>query len=104
MISNEQIAHDLTMIYMQNRYGIKVDMRLMDGDGHIRTQHFPDATEPDYKEVGTGETGFFGMEKTKKVRSGHRVDPLFKEMVQNYYEAYMNFYELLCGQNSKEKG
>ena len=49
MIAKEQIAHDLTMIYLSNRYGanIKGDFSVSDGygSGEIESEHFPDTQE-----------------------------------------------------------
>lgn len=100
MISKEKIAHDLTMIYMKNRYGITIsgDFYINDnnGSGTVVTEHFPTASEPEYTKIGTGEKGLFGIEKKRKVQSGNKIDSLFAEMVQNYNDAYDHFYSLLC--------
>lgn len=99
MIFKEQIAHDLTIIYMKNRYGIDIsdDLSITDGTGAgtIGTEHFPSTSEPKYIKVGTGEKGFFGMERKKKIESGLKVDDLFDEMVDNYFKAYSHFINLL---------
>lgn len=103
MISKEQIAHDLTMIYMKNKYGIDIagdfSMSGEYGSGTVTTKHFPSASEPQYIKVGTGEKGLLGIERKKKIQSGNIVDNLFEEMVENYYEAYSHFYQIL---SSKE--
>ena len=100
MTSKEQIAHDLTMIYMKNRYGINVSGNFYindnSGTGTVETEHFPTATEPQYTKIKTGEKGLFGLERKQKIQSGNKVDTLFEEMVQNYYDAYSHFYRLLC--------
>ena len=100
MISKEQIAHDLAIVYMKNRYGINVtgDFYISgaSGSGTVKTERFPDASEPEYTKVKTGEKGLFGLERKQKVLSGNMVDPLFAEMVQNYYDADFHFYRLLC--------
>lgn len=100
MISKEQIAHDLTMVYMKNLYGIDVNgsINISDnsGTGWIETEHFPMTSEPHYVKEGTGKKGLFGLERKQKVQSGKKVDSLFSEMVQNYYDAYSHFYRLLC--------
>ena len=70
MISKEQIAHDLTMIYLENKYEIHVTGELYisgdSGNGTISTEHFPSVSEPDYIKVKTGEKGMFGLSKNKK--------------------------------------
>ena len=105
MISKEQIAHDLTIIYMKNRYGITVtgDLYISEnsGTGTIQTEHFPDVAEPEYTKIKTGEKGLFGLERKQKVQSGNKVDPLFAEMVKNYYDAYSHFYGLLCERDTE---
>ena len=99
MISKEQLAHELTMIYMKNRYGINVNGSFYindnNGSGNIKTEHFPVVSEPQYAKVKTGEKGFLGLEKKQKIQSGNKVDSLFMEMVKNYYDAYSHFYRLL---------
>lgn len=100
MISKEQIAHDLTIIYLENKYGVQVkgNVHIHDGsgDGTFLTEHFPSVSEPAYIKVKTEEKGLFGINKTEKVRAGNKVDPLFVEMIQNYYQAYTLFYGFLC--------
>ena len=96
MISKEQIAHDLAVVYMKNRHGINVTGDFYSGSGTIQTEHFHDVSEPEYTKVKTGEKGLFGLERKQKVPSGNKVDPLFAEMIQNYYDAYFRFYQLLC--------
>lgn len=100
MISKEQIAHDLAMIYMNNRYGVSVsgDFFLNDGSGNgsVATEHFPNISEPQYTKVSTGKKGLFGIEKKEKIQSGCKVDALFIEMTETYFQAYGKFYQLLC--------
>ena len=99
MISNEQIAHDLSIIYLNNRYGIDVsgDFYIDDGSGsgEIGTEHLPDTKELKYKRVGTGEKGFLGIEKKVNVEDGHVVDDLFFDILKNYRYAYNHFLNLL---------
>lgn len=105
MISKEQIAHDLTIVYMKNRYGITVtgDLYISEnsGTGTIQTEHFPDVSEPEYTKIKTGEKGLFGLERKQKVQSVNKVDPLFAEMVKNYYDAYSHF--MVCCANGTQK-
>lgn len=92
MINKEQIAHDLTMVYLNNRYGISVEghFSVSDGDGfgNIDTQKFPHVSEIKYKKVGTGEKGFLGFEKKIKVEDGHEADDIIDELVREYYQTY----------------
>ena len=70
MISKEQIAHDLAIVYMKNRYGINVtgDLYISEnsGSGNIQTEHFPDVSEPEYIRVKTGEKVFWDLSARKK--------------------------------------
>lgn len=104
MISKEQIAHDLTMVYLCNRYGIDVRGSFcvsgmsgssVTGDGEVVTDHFPSVDEPKYVKVKTDEKGIFGIEKTEKVQNGYVVDDIFKAMVEEYHQAYSYFCKLL---------
>lgn len=49
MVSKEQIAHELAMVYMNNKYGINIrgNFHLNDGDGNgnVETDHFPDVSK-----------------------------------------------------------
>lgn len=104
MISKEQIAHELTIIYLNNRYGIDVcgsfnflsyDEAKVNGSGSVETNHFPSANEPKNIKVGTGHKGFLGFEKRTTVQDGYLVDDIFIEMVDNYHNAYSKFLNLL---------
>jgi hypothetical protein len=103
MVPKEQIAHDLTIAYINNRYGIDVtgdfDINTFDGDtsgsGSVKTEHFPDASAPNMIKVGTGKKGIFGIEKKQKVQSGYLIDALFIKMINDYIAAYNRFLELL---------
>ena len=104
MISKEQIAHELTMIYMNNRYGVDIsgtfdvstwDDLKVSGSGSVKTDRFPSVKKSKYIKVGTGEKGFLGFEKKKSVESGYEVDGIFTEMIEDYYQAYSRFLQLL---------
>ena len=92
MISKEQIAHDLTIVYLNNRYGINVEgyISVNDGDGHgdITTKTFPDISEVNYIKVGTGEKGFLGLEKKVKVEDGYKADSIIDDMIKEYYQVF----------------
>ena len=94
-MNREKIAHDLTMLYLYNRYGIDINGNLHDGDGYVSTDHFPSTTEARYVKVKTGEKGIFGMEKKQKIQSGYAIDDTFKSIVKDYRQAYEHFYSLL---------
>ena len=105
MISNEQVAHDLALAYVINRYGAEVtgefDVSTHDGDvsgsGEVTTERLPDVDEIRMVRVKTGEKRLFGLvEKTKLVDSGEfAADAVFIEMIDDYHSAYARFLELL---------
>ena len=104
MISKEQIAHELTMTYLYNRYGMDVsgtfnvtsyDENRVSGLGRVETNHIPSTKELKNIKVGTGQKGFFGIEKKTTVQDGYVVDDIFSEMVEEYYRAYSKFLKLL---------
>lgn len=108
MIPKEQIAHDLTLVYLNNKYGVDVtghfsvssssfddSIDAVDGSGNVNTVHLPDIEAVKYIKVGTGEKGFFGNEKKKKVQSGYLVDDIFSQMIEDYYKAYKRFFEMV---------
>ena len=95
MISKEQIAHDLTMIYMRNLYGIDIT----GSDEEISTSHLPNIVEPQYEKKGTGKKILFGIEITQDVPMGYKVDNLFSEMTETYFQAYSKFYKLVCNRD-----
>src|SRR4051812_4311581 len=105
MISNEQVAHDLALAYVVNRYGAEVtgefSVTTHDGDvsgsGTVRTERLPDVDEVRMVRVDTGEKRLFGLvEKTKLVDSGeYAADAVFIKMVDDYRSAYARFLGLL---------
>ena len=105
MISNEQVAHDLALVYVINRYGAEVTGELnvstyegdVTGSGTIKTERLPDVDEARMVRVETGEKRLFGLvEKTKLVDSGeHAVDAVFIRMIDDYHSAYAKFLALL---------
>ena len=92
MISKEQIAHDLTIVYLNNRYGINVegDFSVSSGDGYgdITTIKFPDIFEIKYKKISTGEKGFLGIEKKVKVEDGYKADGIIDMMIEEYHKVF----------------
>ena len=92
MVSKEQIAHDLTMVYLSNRYGINVGgtINVSEGSGHgqIDTEKFPSVLEVKYRKVGTGERGFLGFEKQVKVEDGYKSDDIIDDLILEYYQIY----------------
>ena len=92
MINKEQIAHNLTVIYLSNRYGINVEGYISvtdgNGSGNIDTEKFPDISEIKYVKVGTGERGFLGIEKKIKVEDGYKADIIIDKMISDYYQIF----------------
>ena len=70
MVSKEQIAHELAMVYMNNKYGINVrgDFYLNDGAGNgtIETDHFPDVSEISYSKVKLAKKDFWVLKRKRK--------------------------------------
>ena len=103
MITNEQIAHDLALVYLVNRYGPEVDgeIEVSDGDGtgSVDTERLPDVGARKTMKVATGERGRFLLwryDKTAEVDTDeYRVDPVFRRMILDYHEAYSRFLELI---------
>ncbi len=114
MISNEMIAHELTIIYLNNRYGINVKGELnistdydekVSGNGTIETEHFGKIKELEYVKVSTGEKYFkkinkfnLGPDKKEKVPTGKNIypmDDIFADMVLDYKESFARFLGIL---------
>lgn len=79
MISMDQIAHDLAMAYVNNRYGVEVSGQFsvetwndeVSGSGAVGTERLPDVNKVHMVRVGNGEKYFFGLrERTELVESG----------------------------------
>lgn len=103
-ISKEQIAHDLAMVYVNNRYGAEVtgDFSVgtsggdVTGSGSVETRRLPDTGKVRKIKVPTGEKTFMGLlEKKESVDAGYAVDVVFDEMINDYFDAYLRFLELL---------
>lgn len=108
MVSKEQIAHELTMTYLNNRYGVDVsgtfnvsqyDENKVSGIGNVETKHIPSTKQPKNVKVGTGQKGFLGFEKKTTIQDGYLVDDVFSEMVEEYFQAYSKFYDLLANKS-----
>ena len=92
MITKEQLAHELTIVYLNNRYGINVfgDCSVSDGDGSgdVYTERFPCVSEIKYRKVGTGQKGFLGFEKKIKIEDGYAADDIIDSLINEYYQTY----------------
>lgn len=91
-ISKEQIAHDLTMVYLSNRYGIDVSGSVSvsegEGCGSVTTEKFPLASEIKYTWVKTEEKGFLGFKKRVPVEDGYESDDTISNLIAEYYDTY----------------
>lgn len=103
-ISREQIAHDLAVVYVTNRFGAEVTGYLsvdtydgeVTGSGTVETKRLPDTDKVRTTRVPTGEKTFLGLiDRTEAVESGHEVDGTFREMISDYWKAFSRFCELL---------
>lgn len=105
-IDPEQIAHDLAMVYVHNRYGAEVTGSFevnsigdVSGSGEVLTERLPDVDATYQVKVSTGEKMFFGLlDKKQLVDTGeYRVDGVFTEMIRDYRAAYSRILALLSG-------
>lgn len=97
MPDNKQIAHELAMVFITNRYGTKATGSFAGGNGTIESSSLPATTEETFIKEATGERGLFGREKKENVKTGYAVDDIFAEMVAEYKRAYDKFLALLAG-------
>ena len=106
MISKEQIAHDLSIVYLTNRYGSEVvgrfdvlgDRESVSGYGSVETKRMPDVDEEYIVKVKTGNKKKFGpinYNEKVKVVDGYKVDSIFTKMIGDYKDAYARIIELL---------
>lgn len=116
MIPKEQVAHDLAIAYINNKYGINVTgtfsvssstgyqgdtLQDVSGEGDVTTEFLPDLDEVETVRVGTGERHLFGIgpEKTRRVATGrYAIDAHFQSMIHDYYGAYSRIIALLRSQ------
>lgn len=112
-MNKDQVAHDLAMAYIHNRYGAEIsgefsisssknyDVGAVDdvtGDGKVETHRLPDVFEPETTRVKTGERHFFGIgpAKTAEVPTGeYAVDRVFRRMIEDFDNAYARFSKML---------
>lgn len=110
----EQIAHDLAIAYINNRYGVEVTGELsissytndddvvkdVSGEGAVETQKHPGLHDQEMMRVGTGQRYFgVGPERTKLVPTGrYEVDAILVSMIAEYRAAYWRILELLDGE------
>ncbi len=104
LTTKDQIAHDLAMAYINNRYGPEVKGEFsvstwekdVSGSGQVETMRLPDVNQIRSVKVGTGERHLFGLRERKTwIASGFEVDDIFTNMIEDYYEARERFLELL---------
>lgn len=105
MTTKDQIAHDLAMAYINNRYGAEVKGEFsvstwekdVSGSGQVETERLPHVNRIRKVRVGTGERHLFGLrERATWVASGFEVDPVFANMIDDYYDARERFLTLLA--------
>jgi hypothetical protein len=104
-VSLEVLAHDLAIVYLNNRYGPDVSGELdvsSTGDSSsfeaiVSTDRLPDVQARVTRRVPTGEKVFFGlMDRKQLVETGElQVDATFNRMIDDYGEAYGRFLQLL---------
>jgi len=104
-VSLEVLAHDLAIVYLNNRYGPDVSGDLdvssigdsSSFEASVSTDRLPDVQARVTSRVPTGEKMFFGlMDRKKTVETGEfQVDETFNRMIDDYAEAYGRFLHLL---------
>ena len=95
MVSNEQIAHELTMLYLYNRYGAWVTGDFSRGYGSINNVRFPSVIDPNNVSIRRGKKGFLGTVSKEEMSSDEVARENFEEIVAEYRQAYNIFLELL---------
>lgn len=110
----EQVAHDLAIAYINNRFGVEVAGEFsirsstnldnvvddVSGEGEVETQRHPGIHDLEMVRVGTGQRHFFGIgpEKMELVPTGrYEVDGILRSMIEEYRAAYSRILELLDG-------
>lgn len=100
-IPKEMIAHDLTLVYLTNIFGVEVSGTVdvnVNGDRVLEdviTDKLPYPEELNYIKQKTGQRGFLGIEKTVKVPNGYKLDGELQSMIRLYYEVYERILSLL---------
>ena len=107
MPTREQIAHDLALVYLANRFAVDVrgDFEVStdsDGDttgtGSVWTENLPHVSRHRTKRVGTGDRHLWGLGPEKKVTvdtDEYEIDDTFAEMIAEYRLAYERILALL---------
>ena len=97
MASNEHIAHELTMLYLYNRYGAWVSGRFSNGNGSIDNVRFPSVidTEEVTSNVKKGIKEFLGIGNVDERSSEEVARENFGEIIAEYRQAYKLFLEML---------
>ena len=109
----DQIAHDLAIAYINNRYGAEVTGSFsvestknydsdtvsdVSGQGKVTTKRLPGIFDPRMVSVGTGRRQFFGIGPEKmrtEPTDEFAVDRVFHDMISDYRHAYERFLQLL---------
>src|SRR5687768_11371600 len=112
----DQIAHDLAIAYINNRYGVEVTgsfsvdstrnydndtVREVSGEGDVTTERLPGIFDPHMVSVGTGKRHFFGVGPEKmrmEPTAEFAVDRIFRNMIADYRHAYERFLQVLESQ------
>ncbi|MBC9225939.1 hypothetical protein GL325_06380 [Aeromicrobium sp. 636] len=101
-MDRDQLAHDMAMAYIHNRYGAEVSGEFsvssstdydsgavndVSGKGTVETDRLPEVFEVETTRVKTGERHLFGLgpAKTMEVSTGqYAVDRVFRRMIEDY--------------------
>lgn len=107
-MTNDQLAHDLAMVYLNNRYGADVVGRFsvstfegdVSGSGSVETDRLPNVDKVLIERVPTGEKRFGIFDKTVAVESGYEVDATFNNIISDYFVARDRFTVLLADRHA----
>lgn len=109
----DQVAHDLAIAYINNRFGAEITgtftvssstnydndtVRDVVGEGTVTTERHPGPYDPELVRVGTGARSLFGIgpEKTRLEPTGaYAVDDIFRSMIDEYEHAFQRLVQLL---------
>jgi hypothetical protein len=103
MVTRDQLAHDLAIVYLNNRYGADVSGRFtvrtlngeVTGSGSVETKRAPEVNKVLIERVPTGEKRFGIFDKTVPIEAGYEVDATFTKIVEDYFLARDRFFDLL---------
>lgn len=99
MINKEQIAHDLTMVYLNNRYGINVSGTIsgISGNvyGDVGTNKLPHVLENKYSKSKSGIKNIFSPKEKIPIEGEYISDDIIPKLINEYFDTYKRILETL---------